>query len=230
MEGERPPVIGLSAARRLPAEAWAVIARKGFLSETRAGSQAAACDLRGLPALQGVHNHQNACAAWAACRALGLGPRAIEAGLKSFPGLPHRLERVAEKGGVAFVNDSKATNADAASKALAAFPRIRWIAGGRPKAGGIAPLAPLFDRIAGAYLIGEAAADFAAALGEVPHALCGDLETAVARAAADAREGETVLLSPACASFDQFPDYEARGDTFRRLARRAAGLPEETPA
>ncbi|MGM0583064.1 MAG: UDP-N-acetylmuramoyl-L-alanine--D-glutamate ligase [Pseudomonadota bacterium] len=229
LEGEGDPVIGMSVTRKLANEGWAVAARKGFLSETRRGKQTASADLRELPTLQGAHNHQNACAAWAACRALGLGPRQIEAGLKSFPGLPHRLERVAEREGVVFVNDSKATNADAAEKALRTFPRIRWIAGGRPKAGGIASLVPLFERIACAYLIGEAAEGFAEALGETPHVVCGDLETAVARAAAEAQPGETVLLSPACASFDQFPDFEARGDAFRRLARRAAGL-KEAPA
>lgn len=230
LEGEGDPVIALSVARKLPREGWAVAARKGFLSETRGGKQTASCDLRELPTLQGVHNHQNACAAWAACRALGLGPRQIEAGLRTFPGLPHRLERVAEAGGVTFVNDSKATNADAAAKALATFPRIRWIAGGRPKAGGIAALTPYLDRIARTYLIGEAAEPFAETLAAAPHAICGDLETAVAQAAAEAEPGETVLLSPACASFDQFPDFEARGDAFRRLARRVAGLPEEPPA
>ena len=230
-EGE-DPVIGLSLSRKLPGESWAVTARKGFLAETRRGKQVASVDLRELATLKGAHNHQNACAAWAACRSLGLAPRAIEAALKSFPGLPHRLELVAERDGVSFVNDSKATNADAAEKALLAWPRVRWIAGGVPKAGGIAPLVPLFDRVACAYLIGEAAEAFAATLGDTPHVLCGDLETAVARAAEDARAGEAVLLSPACASFDQFQSFEHRGDAFRALARRAAGLPalKEDPA
>ncbi|MDF2234001.1 UDP-N-acetylmuramoyl-L-alanine--D-glutamate ligase [Albimonas sp. CAU 1670] len=224
--GEEDGIIGLSLARKLPGEAWAVTARKGFLAETRRGKQVASVDLRELATLKGAHNHQNACAAWAACRALGVAPRAIEAALKTFPGLPHRLELVAEKDGVAFVNDSKATNADAAEKALLAWPRVRWIAGGVPKAGGIAPLVPLFDRVACAYLIGEAADAFAATLGDTPHVLCGDLETAVARAAAEAQPGEAVLLSPACASFDQFKSFEHRGDVFRALARKAAGLPE----
>jgi UDP-N-acetylmuramoylalanine--D-glutamate ligase len=116
-----------------------------------------------------------------------------------------------------FVNDSKATNADAAEKALMAYDRVRWIAGGVPKAGGIEPLRPLFGRVAKAYLIGQAAADFAATLGEVPHELCGDLATATARAGAEAQPGEAVLLSPACASFDQFRSFEHRGEAFAAL-------------
>src|SRR5699024_9502265 len=142
-------------------------------------------------------------------------PRQIEAALAGFPGLAHRMERIGEAGGVVFVNDSKATNADAAGKALTSYDRIRWIAGGKPKAGGIEPLRPLFGRIAGAYLIGEAEEAFAATLGATPHRLCGDLAAAVAAAAEEAQPGDTVLLSPACASFDQFPDFEARGEAFR---------------
>ena len=227
-EGSGEPVILVASGRAPEGDDWSVTARKGWLAERRLGRQVASVDLRALPALAGAHNHQNACAAWAVARALGLGPRQIEAGLRSFPGLPHRLERVAERDGVAFVNDSKATNADAAEKALLAFERVRWIAGGVPKAGGIAPLAPLFGRVAKAYLIGQAADEFAAQLGETPHEIAGDLATAVARAAAEAQPGEVVLLSPACASFDQFRDYEHRGDAFRALARAACGMaPEE---
>jgi UDP-N-acetylmuramoylalanine--D-glutamate ligase len=122
---------------------------------------------------------------------------------------------------VRIVNDSKATNADAAEKALLSFDRIRWIAGGRPKAGGIEPLRPLFGKLAKAYLIGEAAEDFAATLGEVPHVVAGTLEAAVAAALAEAEAGETVLLAPACASFDQFASFEARGEAFEALVRDA---------
>ncbi|MEO1687607.1 MAG: cyanophycin synthetase, partial [Pseudomonadota bacterium] len=157
-----------------------------------------------------------------AARALGLAPRRIAESFSTFPGLPHRMERTAEAGGVVWVNDSKATNADAAEKALVSYERIRWIAGGVAKAGGIEPLVPLLGRIAKTYLIGDAAEAFAATLGEAPHEACGDLETAVARASAEAAPGETVLLSPACASFDQFASFEARGDAFRALARAAA--------
>ena len=175
--------------------------------------------------MHGAHNHQNACAAYAACRAVGLGPRQIEGGLVSFPGLAHRMERVGEAEGIVFVNDSKATNADAAEKALLAYENIRWIAGGRPKEGGIEPLRPLFRKIAKAYLIGEAEAGFAATLGEVAHMRCGTLAEAVGAARADARPGDVILLSPACASFDQFASFEARGEAFRVLV--APSLPEE---
>ncbi len=190
---------------------------KGHLAEWRAGKQAAAIDLRPALGLKGAHNHQNACAAYAACRALRLGPRQIEGGLISFPGLAHRMERIGEARGVTFVNDSKATNADAAEKALLAYDHIRWIAGGQAKEGGIAPLTPLFDRIACAYLIGEAAPVFAETLGKTPCKPCGTLEKAVAAAWADANPGDVILLSPACASWDQFTSFEARGEAFRAL-------------
>jgi UDP-N-acetylmuramoylalanine--D-glutamate ligase len=211
------PVTPVSVTRRLRVAGASVFMNKAFLTEWRKGAQAAAIDLRLAAALPGAHNHQNACAAYAACRALGLGPKAIEKGLMSFPGLPHRMQKVGERGGVVFYNDSKATNADAAEKALLACERVRWIAGGVPKAGGIEPLRPLFGRVAKAYLIGQAAAEFAATLGDTPHALCGDLATATARAAAEAQPGEAVLLSPACASFDQFQSFEHRGETFAAL-------------
>jgi UDP-N-acetylmuramoylalanine--D-glutamate ligase len=217
------PVIAVAQGLAPEGQGWSVSFRRGWLSEWRKGRQASSIDLREMPALQGAHNHQNACAAYAVARALGLAPRRIEAGLRTFPGLPHRMERVAEAGGVLWVNDSKATNADAAEKALLSYERIRWIAGGVPKAGGIEPLTPLLGRIAKTYLIGEAAEAFAATLGaEVAHEACGTLEAAVARAAAEAEAGEVVLLSPACASFDQFASFEARGDAFRELARAAA--------
>jgi UDP-N-acetylmuramoylalanine--D-glutamate ligase len=184
--------------------------------------------MEAAPALAGAHNHQNACAAWAAARALGLGPRLIEPALASFPGLAHRMERLGEIGGVLCVNDTKATNADAAEKAILAYERIRWIAGGRPKEGGIAALAPHLARIAKAYLIGEAAAGFAAQLGDHPHAVCGTLEAAVDAALADALPGEVLLLSPAAASFDQFPNFEARGAAFRALLEaRGLAVPGE---
>jgi UDP-N-acetylmuramoylalanine--D-glutamate ligase len=143
-----------------------------------------------------------------------------------FESLPHRMQKVGERGGVVFVNDSKATNADAAEKALLSYDRIRWIAGGVPKEGGIEPLRPLFGRIAKAYLIGQAAEAFAATLGATPHALCADLAAALAQAAAEAQPGEAVLLSPACASFDQFRSFEHRGETFAALV---AQMLKETP-
>jgi len=197
------------------AEGWTVSMKKAFLTERQNGKQTASFDLRAAPALRGAHNGQNSCAAWAACRLMGLGPKQIEAGLTSFAGLPHRLERIAEIGGVTYVNDSKATNADAAEKALLSYDNIRWIAGGQPKEGGIAALVPLLDRVKKTYLIGEAQDAFAAQLGDAPHARCDTLEAALTAARADAEPGDTVLLAPACASFDQFASFEARGDAFR---------------
>jgi UDP-N-acetylmuramoylalanine--D-glutamate ligase len=145
-------------------------------------------------------------------------------GLATFPGLAHRMETVGVIDGVRFVNDSKATNADAARQAMSAYPRFHWIAGGRAKAGGIDSLTDLFPRVAKAYLVGECADDFAKTLeGKAPYAISGVLDAAVAAAFAEARsngEGAIVLLSPACASFDQYPDFEVRGDAFRAAVER----------
>ncbi len=204
----------------VPGNGWSVSMKKAFLVERQGGKQVASIDLREAPALRGAHNGQNACAAYAACRLAGLGPKQIEAGLYGFGGLPHRLERIAQIGGVTYVNDSKATNADAAEKALLAYDNIRWIAGGEPKAGGIASLVPLLDRVKKTYLIGAAQADFAATLGDAPYAKCDTLEAAVALAASETEAGDTVLLAPACASFDQFASFEARGEAFRDLVER----------
>ena len=210
-------VIRISSGAKLEAFGWSVFARKGFLAEWRKGRQVAAVDLRGVPGLPGAHNHQNACAAWAACRALGLAPRQIEAGFHSFAGLPHRSQRLAEIGGVAYVNDSKATNVDSAAKALQAFDRIRWIAGGLGKDGGIAALQPHLGSVVKAYLIGHSARDFALQLGDTPHEIVETMDEAVARASAEAAPGETVLLAPAAASFDQYPNFEKRGEHFAAL-------------
>jgi UDP-N-acetylmuramoylalanine--D-glutamate ligase len=170
------------------------------------------------PALQGPHNLQNARAAVAACRALGLTDAEIAAGLKTYAGLPHRMERVATKAGVLFVNDSKATNPESAAPALAAFPRTHWIAGGKAKGTDLDAVLPHLGKVIAAYLIGEAAPVFAPILApHLPVSLAGTLDRAVAAAAAAAQPGDTVLLSPACASFDQFRDFEARGDAFREL-------------
>jgi UDP-N-acetylmuramoylalanine--D-glutamate ligase len=183
----------------------------------------------GIGSLRGVHNAQNAACAAGAALALGLSAQAIQQGLASFPGLAHRMEEVGRKARVLFVNDSKATNADSAAQALACFSDIFWIAGGRAKTGGIASLASFFPRIRRAYLIGEAATDFAAELqGRVPHVVVGTLERAVERAATDAEASDVpepvVLLSPACASFDQYRNFEVRGDKFRELVRALPGL------
>lgn len=185
----------------------------------------AIADLAGAPALKGRHNAQNAAAAVAAARALKIDPRTIARALETFPGLPHRLESAGEIAGVRFINDSKATNADAAAQALAVYPRVHWIAGGVAKEGGIESLARFFPRIARAYLIGAAAAHFEETIGDrAPVAQCGDVERAVQAAFAAARgeEAPIVLFSPACASFDQFSDFEARGDAFKAAVARLA--------
>ncbi len=216
-------LIRVSSGQKLSGPGWHVAARRGFLAEWRKGKQVASADLREIRGLPGAHNHQNACCAWAVARALGVAPRVVTAALADFTGLAHRSQLVAEADGVRFVNDSKATNADAAACALAAFARIRWIAGGRAKEGGIAALAPQLGNVAKAYLIGESAAAFAGALGATPHENCGDMATAVARAAAQAEPGDVVLLAPAAASFDQYRDFEARGEDFIAEVRRATG-------
>lgn len=216
-------VIRISAGQKLDGAGWSVFARKGFLAEWRRGRQVAAIDLRAMAGLPGAHNHQNACAAYAAARALGLPPREIEAALASFTGLAHRSQLVAEAAGVRFVNDSKATNVDSAAKALQAFARIRWIAGGLGKDGGITALRPHLGSVAKAYLIGHSARDFALQLGDTPHEICETMERAVARAAAEAEPGDTVLLAPAAASFDQYADFEKRGEDFAARVRALIG-------
>jgi len=171
------------------------------------------------PALQGPHNLQNAIAAWLACDDLGLDDGEIEAGLRSYGGLPHRMERIRDKDGVLFVNDSKATNAEAAAPALAAYPRVRWIVGGQAKAETLGDTAHHLDHVIRAYTIGEAGPRFERLLRDagIDVISCETLENATKRAAGDSQPGDTVLLSPASASFDQFRDFEARGDRFREL-------------
>jgi UDP-N-acetylmuramoylalanine--D-glutamate ligase len=170
------------------------------------------------PTLQGPHNAQNAAAAIEVCVNLGLGYAEIQQGLRTYPGLPHRMERVLEKDGILFVNDSKATNPTATAPALAAFPKIRWILGGQAKTDNLDECAPHFAHIRKAYTIGEAGEMFASLLSpEMPVAECVTLDEAVRAAASEAESGDTILLSPACASFDQFRDFEARGDAFRAL-------------
>jgi UDP-N-acetylmuramoylalanine--D-glutamate ligase len=192
------------------------------LIRRRGGHSTRIAGLAGIASLRGEHNGQNAAAAVAA-----LGPREFDLvrvaqALRSFPGLPHRLEEIGRKGRVLFINDSKATNADAAEKALRSFGKVFWIIGGRAKEGGIEPLRPLFGKVVKAYLIGEASENFAQTIGDsFPYESCGTLEGAVPVAARDALASQlaepVVLLSPACASFDQFPDFEKRGDRFRSL-------------
>ncbi|MBO9411282.1 MULTISPECIES: UDP-N-acetylmuramoyl-L-alanine--D-glutamate ligase [unclassified Ruegeria] len=211
-------VIRISVARKLTRPGWQVFARKGFLSEYRKGRQAGAIDLRNVKGLPGAHNHQNACAAYAACRALGLAPRVIEDALHSYPGLPHRSQIIAEANGVTFVNDSKATNVDSALKALSAFKNVRWICGGLEKEGGLSALNTACDQVVKAYVIGREAASFAMQL-EVEAQVCTTMAEAVAQAVADAAPGDTVLLAPAAASFDQYDNFEQRGEDFAAQVR-----------
>jgi UDP-N-acetylmuramoylalanine--D-glutamate ligase len=175
-------------------------------------------DQREWPTLQGPHNAENAAAAIEATAWLGVEADAIARGLATYPGLPHRIERIRERDGVLFVNDSKATNPTATAPALAAFERVRWILGGQAKSDNLDECAPHFGHVRSAYTIGEAADLFEQLLSpHIPVKNCGKLDVAVREAAADAEAGDTVLLSPACASFDQFRDFEDRGDQFRRL-------------
>ena len=196
-----------------------VYALQGLLYDATGDRVLEVADLERVPSLPGRHNAQNSAAAYAAVRALGVSLEDAATGLSTFPGLAHRMETIAVLDGVRFVNDSKATNADAARQAMSSYPKVYWIAGGRAKAGGISELKDLFPRIAKAYLVGEAADDFAATLdGAAPYALSHTIQAATAAAYADARAAggqAIVLLSPACASFDQFSDFEVRGDAFR---------------
>jgi UDP-N-acetylmuramoylalanine--D-glutamate ligase len=211
-----------------------VWANDGILVEMEGGKEMARIDLSGIGSLRGAHNWQNAAVAYALARSQGLDAATIAQGLKSFAGLAHRMEQVARSGRVLFVNDSKATNADAAGKALASFADIYWIIGGRPKEGGLAGLEPFFPRIARAYLIGEAAEAFARQLGDaVPYTQCGTLDRAIEAAASDAGKSQAkepvVLLSPACASYDQFANFEKRGEAFRQIVMGLKGAEGVTP-
>ena len=231
LAANRRTIRPISAGRAISKGVYAL---QGLLYDATGERTVEVADLMHAQALPGRHNWQNAAAAYAAAVALGISPDLVARALRSFPGLAHRMETLGQIGRVRFVNDSKATNADAARQAMSALPRFRWIAGGVAKAGGIEPLGDLFGKVSKAYLIGEAAGDFARTLdGKAPYALCGDLEAATAAAWRDAAvsgEDEVVLLSPACASFDQFADFEQRGDAFRAIVaglngggRRAAG-------
>ena len=199
--------------------AGGVYTKHGVLIDDTESKAVEILDLKTLPALPGRHNWQNACAAYAAARAVGAHPELIARSIASFPGLAHRQQRVGQLETAIFVNDSKATNADAAGKALACYHDIYWILGGKPKDGGLAGLEPFLNRIRHAFLIGAASESFASWLeGQVQYTRCGTLDVAVRKAAemalAERRQGACVLLSPACASFDQFTDFEARGSAF----------------
>jgi UDP-N-acetylmuramoylalanine--D-glutamate ligase len=219
-------VIRVSVRRPVPDGLYV---ERDTIMQAAGGSASPVARIGGIGSLRGKHNAQNAACAAAAALALALTPRAIEQGLASFAGLAHRMEQVGRKGRVLFVNDSKATNAESAAQALACFPAIFWIAGGKPKSGGISALAGFFPRIRKAYLIGEAAPEFAKQLeGQAPYVVAGTLERAVDLAARDSAASEdeepVVLLSPACASFDQYRNFEIRGDRFREIVRALPGL------
>ncbi|MFP7570345.1 UDP-N-acetylmuramoyl-L-alanine--D-glutamate ligase [Marivita sp. S2033] len=216
-------VMRVSSGQKLGGPGWSVFARKGFLSEWRKERQVASIDLRAIKGLPGAHNHQNACAAYAAVRALGVGPRQIETALATFGGLPHRSQIVAEANGVTFVNDSKATNVDSAVKALLAFRNIRWICGGLQKEGGLDGLIPGFANVRKAYVIGREADGFAVQLGGVETEACTTMEIAVTRAVSESETGDVILLAPAAASFDQYDNFEQRGEDFVARVQEALG-------
>ncbi len=218
-------VIPVAVGRKVSGGVYVV---DGILHDDTEGEDDPVIDLADIASLPGAHNWQNAAAAFAMARVSQVPAAMIAACLRSFPGLAHRQERLAVIDGVTYVNDSKATNAASTARALDCYEPIYWIAGGRAKAGGIDELASRFSRIRHVFLIGEAAGDFAATLGDaVPHSQCGDLDTALGAAAAmacdDGEFGAVVLLSPACASFDQFADFEVRGDALRALVEALPG-------
>jgi UDP-N-acetylmuramoylalanine--D-glutamate ligase len=219
----RRTIVPISASKAMSRGVWAL---DGLLYDASGERAAEMADLKRARSLPGRHNWQNACAAYAAAKGLGIAASEAAEHLMTFPGLAHRMETVGHIGKVRFVNDSKATNADAARQAMSSYPKFYWIAGGQPKTGGIDSLADLFGRVEKAYLIGEAAPAFAEVLkGKAPASLSGTIEQATAHAYTDAAasgQEAIVLLSPACASFDQFADFEARGEAFRAAVQRLA--------
>ena len=219
---ERPcddRVIRISVLEPQIGRGWSVFVENGVIYEYRKERKCASIQLCDIPNLPGVHNHQNACAAFAVARTLHLSPKLIENALRTFEGLPHRSQRIAEANNIAFINDSKATNIDSAVKALAAFDNVRWICGGLEKEGGLQALAGKIPTVRKAYVIGRHADQFALQL-DVDAEICTTMEKAVARAVEDAEPGDTVLLAPAAASFDQYDNFERRGDDFIAHVRR----------
>ena len=223
----RRTIVPISASKAMGRGVYAL---DGLLYDATGERAVEVADLKRARSLPGRHNWQNAAAAYAAAKGIGISADEAAEHLMSFPGVAHRMETVGAIGRVRFVNDSKATNTDAARQALSSYPKVYWIAGGQPKAGGIEALQDLFGRVQKAYLIGEAAPAFAQTLrGKAATAECGTMDAAVAAAFADAQaagDEAIVLLSPACASFDQFQDFEDRGEAFRRAVQTLAGLGE----
>jgi UDP-N-acetylmuramoylalanine--D-glutamate ligase len=227
-------VVPIAVGRAVEGGVYAI---DGKLFDATAGAATRpVADIRRVTTLPGAHNWQNAAAAYAATRAVGASQSEVAAGLKTYPGLPHRQELIATVGGVRFVNDSKATNDDSTAKALVCYDAIYLILGGLPKEGGLAFALPHFGAVRHAFLIGTAAQQFEREIaGRVPATQCGDLATATEaafrQARADRVNNATVLLSPACASFDQFKNFGDRGDTFRRLVDKIqASLKAEAKA
>ncbi|MDD3836346.1 MAG: UDP-N-acetylmuramoyl-L-alanine--D-glutamate ligase [Phenylobacterium sp.] len=224
----RRTIVPISASKAMGRGVYAL---QGLLYDATGERAVEVTDLLRARSLPGRHNWQNAAAAYAAARGLGISHEEAAEGLMSFPGLAHRMETVGAIGQVRFVNDSKATNADAARQAMSSYPKFYWIAGGQPKTGGIDSLEDLFPRVVQAYLVGEAAPAFAETLkGKAPVVQAGTIEAAVARAYADAAgsgEEAIVLLSPACASFDQYADFEERGEAFRAAVQALARAPAQ---
>ena len=215
-------VCPISITRAVPG---GVYVRDDSLFDAIDGQAYSPMKLSTAPKLPGKHNAQNIAAAYAACRAVGVPTGKITDGIRSFPGLVHRQEIFADLHGLQFVNDSKATNAEAAARALASFERIYWIAGGREKEGGYDPLTPHLSKVRRTFLIGEAASSLSEFLeGKVDYEVCGELRVAVLKALAlamdEGAQGAVILLSPACASFDQFVSFEARGDAFKSIVTK----------
>ena len=219
----RRTIVPISASKAMSRGVYAL---DGLLYDASGERAAEVADLKRARSLPGRHNWQNAAAAYAAAKGLGIAAEEAAEHLMSFPGLAHRMETVGHLGKVRFVNDSKATNTDAARQAMSSYPKFYWIAGGQPKTGGIDGLGDLFGRVEKAYLVGEAAPAFAETLnGKAAAVVSGTIEAAVNQAYSDASASgheAIVLLSPACASFDQFADFEARGEAFRAAVQRIA--------
>jgi len=219
----RRTIVPISASKAMGRGVYAL---DGLLYDATGERAVEVCDLKRARSLPGRHNWQNAAAAYAAAKGIGIAAEEAAEHLMTFPGLAHRMETVGSIGKVRFVNDSKATNTDAARQAMSSYARFYWIAGGQPKTGGIDALQDLFPRVEKAYLIGEAAPAFAKTLkGKAATVECGTMQAAVAAAFADAqRAGDEaiVLLSPACASFDQYADFEERGEDFRAAVETLA--------
>ena len=227
VERDGTKVVRVSVRRRLDKDG--IYLDGDNLADMERGQRRNSLSLAGIGSLRGRHNAQNAACAYASARALGLSTEEIAFAMRSFPGLHHRMEQVGRKGSVLFINDSKATNADSTERALESFQDIFWIAGGRAKEGGIKSLVPHFSRVRKAYLIGEAAQEFAETVsGKIPFEVVKTLDRAVEAAARDAEAARLmqayVVLSPACASYDQYPNFEVRGDEFRDLVLRLPGV------